>query len=173
LKRLLQSFRRTLAAYLRSRDPVSSAARAPTRVSTKSYSTQVPQLVEVRLKSGATARATDNPNVLASKTLRMNKDASVAAIAAAAAAAVSSASPPPSLLLFPEIPGLLRPSSYALDPNPLISCPPTASTIIASVPPPLCLYWQPQALDANVRCPALACVSYSSVPTAFARAGRP
>jgi hypothetical protein len=55
------------------------------------------------------------------------------------------------MLLFPEVPGLLRPSSYALDQPALSSAPLTASGIIAALPPPLCLFWQPYPVDANVR----------------------
>jgi hypothetical protein len=82
----------------------------------------------------------------------VSKDASVSEIAAAAAAAMSSSSSQSSsshMLLFPEVPGLLRPSSYAID-QPL-SPPLTASGIIAAHPPPLSLFWQSFPVESNVR----------------------
>ena len=90
--------------------------------------------------------------MLCMKVVRVNKDASVSEIAAAAAAAMSSSSsqsPSSHMLLFPEVPGLLRPSSYAID-QPL-SPPLTASGIIAAHPPPLSLFWQSFPVDSTVR----------------------
>jgi hypothetical protein len=61
--------------------------------------------------------------------VRVSKDASVAEIAAAAAVVPVSAALSASVLLFPEIPGLMRPSSYALDPSA-----PSSLPLLAVVP---------------------------------------
>jgi hypothetical protein len=81
----------------------------------------------------------------------VNKDASVAEIAAAAAVVPVSAASSAPVLLFPELPGLMRPSSYALDPSAPPSASLNASAIIAALPPPLCLFWQPYPVDTHVR----------------------
>jgi hypothetical protein len=80
----------------------------------------------------------------------VNKDATVAEVTAAAAAAALPSSSSP-VLLFPEISGLMRPSSYALDSLASPASPLFASAIVTALPAPLCLFWQPQSLETHVR----------------------
>ena len=95
--------------------------------------------------------------------MRVNKDASVAEIAAAAAVVPVSAALSASVLLFPEIPGLMRPSSYALDPSAPSSASSTASAIIAALPPPLCLFWQLYPVDTHVRATMMTIIIMMSI----------
>jgi hypothetical protein len=87
---------------------------------------------------------------LVEQVVRVNKDSSIAEVAAAVSVLVQPSSSS-AVLLFPEVSGLMRPSSYALDPPAGSSSPLTASGIIAALPPPFCLFWQPQSLDTHVR----------------------